>query len=43
MKALWALKDFIKPFEAPQRYVKIKIYINFYFNATFRNARDRKG
>ena len=30
-----ALKVFIKPFEAPQRNVKIKIYANFYFNTTF--------
>ena len=30
-----ALKAFIKPFEAPQRRVKIKIYVNFYFNTTF--------
>ena len=27
-----ALKAFIKPAEAPQRSVKIKIYVNFYFN-----------
>ena len=27
-----ALKAFIKPFEAPQRNVKIKILVNFYFN-----------
>ena len=27
-----ALKAFRKPFEKPQRNVKIKIYINFYFN-----------
>ena len=38
-----ALRAFIKPFEAPQRSVKIKIELNFYFNAAFRNARDRKG
>ena len=24
-----------KPFEAPQRSVKIKIQVNFYFNTTF--------
>ena len=30
-----ALKAFIKPFEAPQRSVKIKIKVNFYFNTTF--------
>ena len=34
-----ALKAFIKPFEAPQRSVKIKINL-IYFNTTFRNARD---
>ena len=28
-------KVFIKPFEAPQRGVKIKICINFYFNTLF--------
>ena len=26
-----ALKTFIKPFEAPQNGVKIKIYVNFFF------------
>ena len=35
-----ALKAVVKPFEAPQRSVKIKIQLNFYFNTTFRNARD---
>ena len=29
-----AFKAFIKPFEVPQRSVKIKIYFNFYFNTT---------
>ena len=38
-----ALKAFIKPFEVPKRSVKIKIQLNFYFNITFRNARDAKG
>ena len=38
-----ALKAFIKPFEAPQRSVKIKISLNFYFNTAFRNARNVKG
>ena len=38
-----ALKTFIKPFEAPQRSVKIKIYVDFYFNITFSNAQDEKG
>ena len=36
------LKAFAKPFEAPQRSVKIKIFLNFYFNITFRNAWDLK-
>ena len=39
MKAFNAFK---KPFEAPQS-VKTKIGLNFYFNTTFRNARDVKG
>ena len=30
-----ALKAFIKPFERPQRSVKIKIQINFYFKIIF--------
>ena len=38
-----ALKAFIKPFEVPKRSVKIKIQLNFYFNTTFKNARDAKG
>ena len=38
-----ALKAFIKLLEAPQRIVKIKIQLNFYFNTTFRNAQDVKG
>ena len=38
-----AFKDFIKPFEAPQRSVKIKIWVNFYSNTTFENARVGKG
>ena len=25
-----AFKAFIKPFDAPQQYVKIKIYVNFF-------------
>ena len=37
-----AFKAFIKPFEAPQRNVKIKIKLNFYFSTTFRNACDGK-
>ena len=37
-----ALKTFIKYYEAPQRSVKIKIELNFYFNTTFRNAWDVK-
>ena len=34
---------FIKPFEAPQRSVNIKILVNFYFNATFWKAGGGKG
>ena len=37
------LKAFTKPFETPQRRVKIKIYVNFYSNATFWNAGSEKG
>ena len=49
--SLWCLKrfyeslkafPFIKPFEAPQRSAKIKIWVNFHFNATFWNARGGK-
>ena len=36
-------KAFIKPFEAPQRSVKIKIKLNFYFNTAFKNERAFKG
>ena len=43
MKALKTLKVFIKPFEAPQRSVKIKILLKFYFSTNFRNAWDVKG
>ena len=41
---LKALKAFIKPFEAPQRSVEIKIKLksNFHFN-TFWNKRGGKG
>ena len=35
-----AIKAFIKQFEAPERSVKIKINLIFYFNTTFRKARD---
>ena len=38
-----ALIAFINFFEAPQRSVKIKIKLNFYFSETFRNASDGKG
>ena len=38
-----ALKAFIKPFEGPQRSVKIKFSLNIYCNTTFRNAWDVKG
>ena len=37
-----ALKTFIKLFEKAQRSVKINIQLNFYFNITFKNARDVK-
>ena len=38
--SLWYFKKaFIKPFEASQKNVKIKIYPNFYFNITFRMQR----
>ena len=30
-----ALNAFIKPFEAPQKSVKMEIYVNFYFNESF--------
>ena len=36
------LKTFIKPSEAPQRSVKIKIKVNFDFNITFWNSRGRR-
>ena len=34
-KGFMKVKAFIKSFEAPKRNVKIKIYVNFYFNTTF--------
>ena len=37
------LKALVKPFEAPQKRVKIKISVNFYFNINFLNAQDGKG
>ena len=40
MKSLMA---FTKLYETPQRTVKIKTSINFYFTVTFRNARGGKG
>ena len=36
-------KAFIKPFEALQMSVKIKIQVNFSFNTIFENARGMKG
>ena len=36
------LKVFIKHFEAPQRIVKIKLTLIFYFNTSFLNARGRE-
>ena len=38
-----ASKAFIKPFETPQRSVKIKISVNFHFNTTFWNTQGEKG
>ena len=42
-----ASKGFMKalkvPSVVPQRSVKIKIYLNFCFNTTFKNALDVKG
>ena len=38
-----ASMDFTKRFEAPQGSVKMKIQLIFYFNTTFRNARDGEG
>ena len=32
----------IKPFEVSQRSVKIKIYVNFYFDINFLNVQDGK-
>ena len=37
------LKAFVKPFEAPQRRMKTKIYVNFCFNINFLNVQDGKG
>ena len=37
------LKAFIEPFEAPQRRMKIKIEVNFYFNTTCSNLQGEKG
>ena len=37
-----AVKAFMKPFEAPQRSVKIKISVKFYFNINFLNVQYRK-
>ena len=36
-------KAVVKPFEAPQTSVKIKIQVNFSFNTIFENARGMKG
>ena len=38
-----AFKALVKPFEVPQRSLKIKIFVNFYFDTTFANARGGKG
>ena len=37
-----AFKAFIKPFEAPQRSAKIKIYVNFFFLSGTRMLRDKE-
>ena len=37
-----ALKAFTKPFEAPQRNVKVKTVVNCYFVINFLNAKDGK-
>ena len=36
-------KAVVKPFEAPQTSVKIKIQVNFSFNKIFENTRGMKG
>ena len=36
------MKASIKPLEAPQRSLKIKFLVKFYFNTPFLNARGRK-
>ena len=44
--SLWCLKCFyegLKAFIKPQRSVKIKIQVNFYFITTFLNAQGGKG
>ena len=38
-----ALRTFIKPSEAPQRSVKIKISVDSYLDINFLNAQDGKG
>ena len=37
-----ASKGFTKVLKAPQRSVKIKIQLNFYFNINFSNTQDRR-
>ena len=41
--SLCASEGLMKALKAPQRSVKIRIYLKFYFNTTFRNAHDGKG
>ena len=36
-----AIKAFIKPFEAPQRSIKIRIKVNFSFNTNARGGKVR--
>ena len=38
-----AFKTFIKPFEAPQKSVKIKISVNFFSSFRIRMGRVKKG
>ena len=38
-----ALKGFIKPFEAPQRGVNIKIYVKIYVNFYFKKLLEMHG
>ena len=37
-----AFKDFVKPFEAPQKSVKIKIYFNFFSSSGIATGRVKR-